>query len=262
MPTAAQEPWQQLHGKLPEIKQGQMSFTTQKKYCGVTMISSLKIATYCWAAAGGMKRILRIIKQRVENRRGKYLFHGVNWWHADVSGALCSFHPPSQRDASRSQWSLCSPACWLFLISARPTWTRYWQTATHRCLQIAVSSTALKSSEMPPASSSTVTYSSEGMQLGFCVRTNIQLPQASLEFPTGLDFCCWGWQQLLHLQEFSGKRRGSSLHRSTIPSTSKEMESTPLNSIERADYLWSAGAEHSLLIRAKVLSFSGSHISI
>lgn len=33
------------------------------------MISSLKIATYCSAAAGKARRILRIIKQRVENRR-------------------------------------------------------------------------------------------------------------------------------------------------------------------------------------------------
>jgi len=120
------------------------------------VVSSLNIATYFSAAAGKARRILPVIKQRVENRReniyctvqigGMPMFQelsvalvtslkGMQAEHAHVSGVLCSSHGLSQRDASRSQWSTCC----LFLISDRPVWTHYWQMAVQQCLETPVS---------------------------------------------------------------------------------------------------------------------------
>lgn len=136
------------------------------------------------------------------------------------SGALCSSHRPSQRDASRSQQSTCGPAQCLFLISDKSIWTHYWQMAAQQGLQIVVSFTTLKSCVIPPVSSSRGPYILLCGGPCFCVRTTFQLPQASWGSPTGLDFCRWGGQQLPCWQEFGGNSRGTASHGSTTPSTS------------------------------------------
>lgn len=76
-----------------------------------------------------------------------------------------SFPHSSQREASGSRRStrLCIPP---LPVPHTPTWTHCWQMPAPRGLQIVVSSTAWKSCQMPPASSSTAANISVWRALG------------------------------------------------------------------------------------------------
>lgn len=76
-----------------------------------------------------------------------------------------SFPHPSQREASGSQRSArpCIPP---LPVPHTPAWTHCWQMAAPWGLQIVVSSTAWKSCQVPPASSSTAANVNAGRALG------------------------------------------------------------------------------------------------